>query len=143
MQSPPPALKKALIAEGFEIYRTGPNLISLADRVRDNLLMDSGVSVVQADSLGVRLVLRAQSLDFPGEDAVNLFERARSLASAFEGRGYAEVGAGAVPIRDPSDKARTLDTWYEVTYERSVRDETELYSELRFALAVVKVATRA
>jgi hypothetical protein len=135
-------LKKALIAEGFEIYRTGPNLISLADRVRDNLLMDSGVSVVHADSLGVRLVLRAQALDFPGEDADGLFGRARSLASAFDDRGYAEVGASAVPIRDPSDKSRTLDTWYEVTYERPVRDETELYSELRFAIAVVKVAER-
>jgi hypothetical protein len=142
MQSPPPALKKALIAEGFEIYRTGPNLIFLADRVRDNLLMDSGVSVVHAESLGVRLVLRAQALDFPGEDANSLFDRARSLASAFDGRGYAEIAASAVPIRDPSDKARTLDTWYEVSYERLVRDETELYSELRFVLALVKVVTR-
>lgn len=142
MQSPPPALKKALIAEGFEIYRTGPNLISLADRVRDNLLMDSGVSVVQAERLGVRLVLRAQSTDFPGEDPEGLFARARSLASAFDGKGYSEVGASAVPIRDPSDKTRTLDTWYEVTYERTVGDETELYAELRFALAVVKVAAR-
>jgi hypothetical protein len=142
MQSPPPALKKALVAEGFEIYRTGPNLISLADRVRDNLLMDAGVSVVQTESLGVRLVVRAASLDFPGEDANSLFERARALSSEFDGRGYAEIGAAAVPIKDPSDKSRNLDTWYEVTYERTVRDETELYSELRFALAVVKVATR-
>lgn len=142
MQSPPPALKKALIAEGFEIYRTGPNLISLADRVRDNLLMDAGVSVVQAESLGVRLVLRAQSTDFPGEDADGLFARARSLASAFDGKGYTEVAAGAVPIKDPSDKSRTLDTWYEVTYERSVRDEAELYAELRYVLGLNKVAAR-
>jgi hypothetical protein len=142
MQSPPPALKKALIAEGFEIYRTGPNLISLADRVRDNLLMDSGVSVVQGDALGVRLVLRAQSADFPGEDADALFARARSLASSLDGKGYSEVAASAVPIRAPSDKSRTLDTWYEVTYERTVRDEAELYAELRFVLALDKVAAR-
>ena len=142
MQSPPPALKKALIAEGFEIYRTGPNLISLADRVRDNLLMDSGVSVVQGETLGVRLVLRAQASDFPGEDADALLARARSLASAFDGKGYAETGAEAVPLRDPSDKSRTLDTSYEVTYERAVSDEAALYEELRFALAVIKVAAR-
>jgi hypothetical protein len=135
-------LKKALIAEGFEIYRTGPNLISLADRVRDNLLMDSGVSVVQGDALGVRLVLRAQATDFPGEDADGLFARARSLASALDGKSYVEVGSATVPIKAPSDKSRTLDTWYEVTYERTVRDEAELYAEPRFALSVNKVAAR-
>jgi hypothetical protein len=135
-------LKKALITEGFEIYRTAPNLISLADRVRDNLLMDSGVSVVQGDVLGVRMILRAQASDFPGEDAEALLARARGLASAFDGKGYAETAAGAVPIKDPSDKSRTLDTSYEVTYERAVADEAELYEQLRFALALVKVAAR-
>jgi hypothetical protein len=104
--------------------------------------MDSGVSAVQAQELGVRLVLRAQSTDFPGEDADSLFARARSLASGFAGKGYREVSAAAVPIKDPSDKSRSLDTWYEVTYECTVKDESELYAELRFALGVVKVAAR-
>jgi len=46
MPVPTPAeLKKALTAEGFEIYRTTGDRILLADRVRDNLIMDSGVSV--------------------------------------------------------------------------------------------------
>ncbi len=142
MQSPPPALKKALVAEGFEIYRTGPNQIALADRVRDNLLMDSGVAAVQDPGLAVRLVLRAQASDFPGEDEGALFGRARGLSADLVAKGYAEIGATAVPIWDPSDRSRTLDTSYEVSYERRVADEAELYTELRYALGVTKVAAR-
>jgi hypothetical protein len=139
---PPAALKKALVSEGFEIYRTGPNLISLADRVRDNLLMDSGVSVVQGGELAVRLILRAQAADFPGDDGEGLFGRARALAPPLAAKGYREVAATAVPIQDPSDKSRTLDTWYEVSYERAVTDEAELYAELRFVMGLVRVALR-
>ena len=142
MQSPPAALKKALVSEGFEIYRTGPNLISLADRVRDNLLMDSGVSVVQGDGLAIRVILRAQATDFPGDDADGLFARARGLAAPLSDKGYREVSACAVPIKDPSDKERTLDTWYEVTYERDVGGEPELFGELRFVFSLSRVAAR-
>jgi len=142
MQSPPRPLKKALVTEGFEIYRTGPNLIALADRVRDNLLMDSGVAAVEDLGLAVRLVLRAQASDFPGEDENGLFGRARSLSATVIAKGYVEIGASAVPIQDPSDRSRTLDTWCEVSYERRVADEAELYEELRFALGVTKVAVR-
>jgi len=142
MQSPPAALKKALVSEGFEIYRTGPNLISLADRVRDNLLMDSGVSVVQGAGLAVRLILRAQAADFPGDDIDGLFARARALATPLSAKGYREISAAAVPVHDPSDKGRTLDTWYEVTYERDVTGEPELFDELRFVLSQPRVAAR-
>jgi hypothetical protein len=142
MQSPPPALKKALISAGFEIYRTGPNSISLADRVRDNLIMDSGVKVLQGARLAIQLVLRAQAADFPGEDAEGLYARARGLSSALESKGYREVAATTVAIPDPGDRSRTLDTWYEVSYEREVAGEAELYVELRYALGVPKVATR-
>ena len=61
MPSSPNSLKKTLLADGFEVYRTSPNLIILADRVRDNLLMDSGVAVVHEGSLIVRITLRALS----------------------------------------------------------------------------------
>ena len=143
MPSPPSALKKALIAEGFEIYRTAPNQISLADRVRDNLLMDSGVAVISGDALTVRVVLRAQAADFPGESPDALFARARALGDGILQKGYAEVGAEAVPVQDPGDRSRTLDTWYEVRYERTVAGEVELYAELRFALGLDKTAQRA
>jgi hypothetical protein len=142
MPSPPSALKKSLVQEGFEIYRTSPNLILLADRVRDNLLMDAGVAAVEGDSLGVRVVLRAQAADFPGESPDSLFGRARALGDAIRQKGYRELRAEAVPVLDPSDKSRTLDTWYEVSYELDVSDEAALFAELRSALGLKKIAER-
>ncbi|HEY3493522.1 MAG TPA: hypothetical protein VGK73_02505 [Polyangiaceae bacterium] len=142
MPSPPSALKKSLVQEGFEIYRTSPSLILLADRVRDNLLMDAGVAVVDGTPLAVRVVLRAQATDFPGEAPESLFARARALGDTIRQKGYQELRAEAVPVRDPSDRSRTLDTWYEVSYELSVADEPSLFAELRFALGVRKTAER-
>jgi len=142
MAGPPSALKKALIAEGFEIYRTSPTQVTLADRVRDNLLMDSGVAVVQGESTAVRVVLRAQASNFPGEAPEGLFGRARELSDALIGRGYLEIAADAVPVQDPSDRSRTLDTWYEVSYSLTLPDEGTLYDELRFALGLNKSAER-
>ena len=141
MPAPPSPLKKALVSEGFEIYRTAPNLVTLADRVRDNLLMDSGVSVVE-EPLAVRVVLRAQSSNFPGESPDGLYARARALSSELLSRGYAEVSAQAVPVADPGDRSRTIDTWYEVTYAVAVAGEAALAGEVRAALAVNKSAER-
>src|SRR5688572_12214130 len=142
MPSSPQSLKKSLVAEGFEVYRTSPNFIILADRVRDNLLMDSGVAVVHGEPLVVRITLRARGAEFPGDGEQTLFERARALSAPMKERGYAEVGSAAVPVTDPGDPSRTLDTWYEVTYERTIADEAELHPELRFALSIAKTAER-
>jgi len=142
MPGPPSTLKKSLVSEGFEIYRTAPNLITLADRVRDNLLMDSGVSVVAGETLAIRVVLRAQASNFPGEAAEALFARARALAAELASRGYAEVGAEAVPVSDPGDRSRTIDTCYEVSYSLPVSEDAVLYRELRFVLGVVRNAER-
>jgi hypothetical protein len=142
MPSSPQSLKKSLVAEGFEVYRTSPNLIILADRVRDNLLMDSGVAVVHGDPLVVRITLRARAAEFPGDAEQTLYERARALAKPMTERGYGEVACASVPVMDPGDPSRTLDTWYEVTYERHVGEEAELHPELRFALSLTKTAER-
>ncbi len=142
MPTSPQSLKKALVAEGFEVYRTSPNLIALADRVRDNLLMDSGVAVVHGEPLVIRITLRARAAEFPGDGEQVLFERARALAEPMKERGYGEVGATSVPVMDPGNPNRTLDTWYEVTYERVLGDESELHPELRFALSLPKTAER-
>lgn len=142
MPSTPQALKKSLVADGFEVYRTSPSLIILADRVRDNLLMDSGVAVVHGEPLMVRVTFRARAAEFPGEAEQVLFDRARALAAPMTGRGYAEVGSSAVPVMDPGDPSRTIDTWYEVLYERRLGDESELNPELRFALSLTKTAER-
>lgn len=139
MPNPSPReLKKTLIREGFEVYRTIEDRVVLAERVRDNLIMDSGVAVCSGEPLAVRVVLRAQGNDFPGESPAQLVGRARALGDALATRGYAEVQTQAVPILDPGDRTKTLDTWYEVSLERVVAEPAELADELRFALGIDK-----
>ena len=136
-------LKKALIAEGFEVYRTLDDRIVLAERVRDNLIMDSGVAAVTGDGLAVQLVVRAQANDFPGESPDQLFQRASSISLAKDFDGYRELEQNVVPVNDPGDPTRTLDTWYEVTYRKAVGGIDELFRELRHALTLHKTAKRA
>jgi hypothetical protein len=136
-------LKKALMAEGFEVYRTLGMAVLLADRVRDNLIMDSAVAAVAGDVLKARFSVRAQRNDFPGESEEQLFQRARLQASSALERGYEEAQTNIVPMVDPSDKTRTLDTWFEVSFEKNVADVSELVTELHFALSLDKMASRA
>lgn len=139
MSVPSPAnLKRHLIAQGFELYRTLGDRVMLAERVRDNLIMDAGVSAGFGAHLSVRFVVRVQSSDFRGESSDELFARARAAAAGSVDRGYEEVGTTVVPISDPGDSSRTLDTWYEVSLERSVADLEELFDELRYALDLNK-----
>jgi hypothetical protein len=142
MTPTPSELKKTLVARGFEVYRTLGDQVVLADRVRDNLIMDSGVAVRPGAGLSVRFVVRAQASDFPTASADDLYQRARVCAADACGRGYAEVSVAEVPVRDPGDATATLDTWYEVAFERSVADDDELESELRYALALEKTVVR-
>ncbi|HEX4338562.1 MAG TPA: hypothetical protein VH062_21805 [Polyangiaceae bacterium] len=116
------------------------NRIHLADRVRENLIMDGGVAAVVADPLAVRFVVRAQSSQFPGETADQLFGRARNAATETAPRGYHEVETSVVNINDPGGGPQTLDTWYEVAYEKPV-EPSELLDELRYALGVEKSAS--
>lgn len=136
----PSELKKTLQARGFEIYRTTADEVVLAERVRDNLLMDSAVAVRAGEQLAIRLVIRAQAADFQGESPDKLFGRARKMADSALQRGFRETGTKVVPIHDPGDRSRTLDTWYEVWFERPVNDLAELDGELRAALALEKSA---
>jgi hypothetical protein len=135
-------LKKTLVARGFEVYRTRGDQVVLADRVRENLIMDSGVAVRPGEQLAVRFVVRAQASDFPSAKADDLYQRARACAAEACGRGYAEVGVAEVPVRDPGDASSTLDTWYEVAFERPVASDDELESELRYVLALEKTAAQ-
>jgi hypothetical protein len=135
-----PEIKKALLAAGFEVYRTRANEVHIADRVRDNLIMDSGVSVRCGDSLMVKFVVRAQRSDFPGDGAPTLFDRARRLASNAQARGYQETSALTSPMVDPVDPGRTLDTFYEVSFEKVVASVNEAMAEVGFAMAVEKAA---
>lgn len=141
MTPTPNELKKTLVARGFEVYRTLGDQVVLADRVRDNLIMDSGVAVRPGDMMAVRFVVRAQASDFPSVKAEDLYERARACVVEARARGYAEVGVAEVPVRDPGDATSTLDTWYEVAFERAVASDDELEQELRYALSLEKTVT--
>jgi hypothetical protein len=134
----PTEIRKALLAAWFELYRTQADQVHIADRVRDNLIMDSGVSVSTA--LAVKFVVRAQRSDFPNDATTRLFERARALASSAITRGYAETGSVTTPMHDPADPSRTLDTWYEVTFEKSVPTLADAMTEVAFALSIEKTA---
>jgi hypothetical protein len=162
----PAELKRALIREGFEIYRTAGSFVVLADRVRDNLIMDSGVAlgVVDGSAGGpaasaaegpatgwaegssdgagfiVRIVLRAQASQFPGESAEQLVARARELARPFAERGYAETACEAIEMKDPGDPNRVLDTCYEVRWERADLALDGAVAELRAALSQTRHA---
>ena len=128
-------IKQALVREGFVVYRTKPDAVHLAERVRENLIMDAGVAVV-ADPMAVRLVFRAEATSFPGVSEKDLFDRARQLATPAKGRGYAEVEARATRVEDPSDEERTLTMRYEVVLERRADGLVEALDEVRFALGV-------
>jgi hypothetical protein len=133
----PTELKKQLVAHGLEIFRVQGNRVHLADRVRENLIMDAGVCAIASDPLVVRFVTRAQASHFPDESPEDLFARARRLAAAAEPRGYREAESQVVPINDPGGGPATLDTVYEVAYEKAV-DPGVLVDELRYALSVEK-----
>lgn len=133
-------IKKALVAAGFEVYRTRGTEVFIADRVRDNLIMDSGVSVNSGELLSVRFVVRAQRSDFPSEGPGALFELARGLGRAADGRGFSEISTNASPMNDPVDPTRTLDTWYEVAFEKAVQDLAQAIDEVQFAVGIEKTA---
>jgi hypothetical protein len=139
MSSTPNELKKQLTLAGLEVFRVQGSRVCLADRVRENLIMDSGVSAVVGDPLVVRFVVRAQASHFPGQTADQLFGRARLLGASSQGRGYKEVETAVVPIKDPGGGPGTLDTWYEVAFELEVKPEG-VVEELKYALGVEKNA---
>ncbi len=134
-------LKKALQEHGFEIFRTLPEEIVLADRVRENLILDSGVRVAVAeDGIRIRLTMRAQKADFPHDDEATLFERVRGLSTTAIDGGFLEIASEVNIVRDPSDPRRVLDVFYELQLAREVGSIDEALPILRFALGLEKAA---
>ncbi len=140
MSSTPQQLKKALVASGFEVFRTLPSEVVLAERVRENLILDSGVRIAPLDSgaLQVRLVLRAQKADFPNDDEAALFDRVRKLAEAALEKGFAEQSTGIRAVSDPGDASRTIDTFYEMFLSKDVATVEDAIPVLKVALSLEK-----
>jgi hypothetical protein len=140
----PQQLKKALVASGFEVFRTLSGEVVLAERVRENLILDSGVRLARVDDdrFRVRIVLRAQRADFPNEGESAMFERVRKLAEPALGNGFEESCTNVNTITDPTDPSRTLDTFYEVHLAREVPSMEEAVVVLKFALSLEKAVAQ-
>lgn len=140
MTPTPQQLKKALVASGFEVFRTLPEEVVLAERVRENLILDSGVRVapLQDGKLQVRVVLRAQKADFPNEDENALFARVRKLAEPAVAKGFSEVSTSVTAVKDPADASRTIDTFYEINLSHDVASVEDAVPVLKFVLSLEK-----
>lgn len=136
----PQELKKALISAGFEVYRTTGEDVILADRARENLILDSGVRIRASDPIEVRLVMGIRRAAFPSDDEGALFDRVRQLAAPLISEGFAEVSTGVAPVKDPADNERTLDTFYEVVFAKSADGFDGALPTLKLALQVAKTA---
>ncbi len=135
-----PEIKRALRAAGIEVYRTQGEVVHLAERVRENLIMDSGVRV--DTSFNVTFYARAEKRDFPGESDDALYARARALGEPAQGRGFAEQRTFVTELEDPSDADRTLDRWYQVQFGKETASLEEAVEEVRFACELPKHAKR-
>lgn len=136
-------IKKALREAGLEVYRTRGDAVYLADRVRENLLMDAGTFVRGGAGVSAHtgFIVRAQRNDFPNDGEEHLFERARHAAASAIARGYRETSAEVRKVLDPGDGERTLDTWCEITFEKESSALDAAVVEARFALGLEKAAT--
>ncbi|MFK7985323.1 MAG: hypothetical protein AB8I08_04765 [Sandaracinaceae bacterium] len=131
-------VKEGLVAAGVEIYRTQPEEIQVAERVRLHI-MDSGIRVRIEDALGVVFTARSQQSDFPNIEADQLFEKVRTTVGEHAtGRGYTELASQTVEVKDPMDDSKILDTWHEITYSKAMDDLEGLISEVQWALSVDK-----
>jgi hypothetical protein len=135
---PTPDIQKALRGAGFEVYRSASGVVRIAERVRENLIMDSGVEI--AEEGAVRFITRAQQAHFPGETDAALYGRARALAAPALSLGYREARTFVSELTDPEQPDQVLDHWYEVQFEKPVDSIEAALEEVRFVLELCKVA---
>jgi len=133
-------VKRALIDAGFEVFRTRGDEIVLAERPRENLIMDSGVRLKVGEPFEIRIIFRAQKADFPNEDERDLFARVRRLADSLLHPGFAELRATVTRVADPGEPERTLDTFYEITYAKTTAALADVLFELKAAMSLEKRA---
>lgn len=133
-------IKRALREAGIEIYRTRGNVVHVAERVRENLIMDAGVRIDH--TYRVTFYVRAEQRDFPGEDDAALFDRARDLAASAVERGFEEQRTFVTELEDPGDSDVKLDHWYQIQLDKVAGSLELAVEEIRFACALQKQAKR-
>lgn len=145
----PKELKQELVAAGFQVYRSEATQLQLALRVRENLIMDSGVWVTfdplqclghEETQFGVRCVFRTQHSDHSADGEDEAYERARMLAAPLRPGGYVECERRVVQVENPSQPGQVLDTWWEVVVEKGALGWGQLLTELEAALVLPKVS---
>jgi hypothetical protein len=136
----PQQIKQTLIEAGLEVYRTTGEEVIVADRVRDNLILDSGVRVRAGDPMEVRLIMGLRQTQYPNESDEQLFDRLRELAAAAVGRGFAEISTGTAAVNDPSDAKKRLDTFFELILSKREGDRTTMLELVRFGVDIAKTA---
>lgn len=134
-------LKKALKEAGFQIYEMRLGRVSLAERVRDNLILDSGVSVGIDPGLNVRVALRAQMLHFPGKTSDEAHGYAEGLATPFVLDGYERDGSAITRVLDPAHPERSLDTVHEVFVQKATSTWSSTLEALRAALELPRASS--
>ncbi len=133
-------IKQSLVESGLEVYRTTGQEVIVADRVRDNLILDSGVRVRAGDKMSVCVIMGLRRGQFPNESDDQVFERLRKLTASASAHGFSEERSGTSAVNDPADAERTLDTFFEVVLVKSAADKAGMLDLVRFALDVAKTA---
>jgi hypothetical protein len=130
--------RAALVSQGIEILRADASELAVAKRVRSHL-MDAGVSLQFVPEPTVRFVVRAQSSDFPGVGAKQLYEKVRAdVAASARAHGFVEVAQQPREILDPGDRARVLDVWHELVFTKPIHDPDKWIDDVRWAMSVSK-----
>jgi len=122
------------------VYRTTGQEVIIAERVRDNLILDSGVRVRAGDPMEVSIVMGLRRGQYPNDSDEQVFARLRQLASPAMGHGFTEKTSGMAPVNDPADAARTLDTFFEIVLAKQEPDTAAMLDLVRFALNIAQTA---
>ena len=133
-------IKAALKEAGLEVYRTTESAVHIAERPRENLIMDSNVCL--RTDLTVVFVARAERATFPHDGDAALFARVRDHLSAATEAGFTETEAYVTDVTAPSDASLLLDRWYQVRFEKQTPSFETAIATVRAALELDKIAKR-
>jgi hypothetical protein len=134
-------IKRALQKAGFEVFQIRGDVVHVAERPRENLIMDSAIRIV-ATRAAVGFIVRAPRSEFPDESDDELFARARASAGKAIDRGYREIAAYITRVPAPGHPETTLDTWCEVSFEKAAQDIDSAVDEVRFACTLERALQR-
>lgn len=133
-------LKRLVRNAGYQIYGTRSDHVLLAERVRDNLILDSGIAI-SPDPLSISVTVRAQMIHFPGQPIERGHECAESLAAAFVALGFTRERSETVAIPNPNHPETSLDTVCEVTLRKSLPAEDSIAPEIQAALSLARASS--